>query len=148
MAIAQDLGIETLVTVPRKPASAQATHPGYNVEHCTYDPEKDTWLGGGANVQPRQNHEAVALPDQRVLITGGWGGPNVGQLAAAEILDLEAVAWKAAAPMASEKSGHSMTVLPDGRVLVVGGALGGDQFGPDGAGGILHSVEIFDLGPS
>lgn len=43
LAIAQDLGIETLVAVPRKPASSQAPHPGYNVEHFTYDPEKDTY---------------------------------------------------------------------------------------------------------
>ena len=111
-----------------------------------YDPGEDIWLGGGANLQPRQNHQAVALPDQRVLITGGCGGSDVGQLASAEILDLESATWEAAAPMEDERNGHSMTVLPDGRVLVVGGTPGLCQLGFDGSGGFHRSVEIFDLG--
>jgi hypothetical protein len=40
---AQDLGIETIVAIPRLPESSQAPNHDYNVEHFIYDQKADTY---------------------------------------------------------------------------------------------------------
>jgi len=40
---AQDLGIETIVAIPKLPATSQAPNHDYNVEHFTYDHQNDTY---------------------------------------------------------------------------------------------------------
>src|SRR5664280_1300297 len=41
--IAQDLGIETIVAIPKVPSTSQAPNHDYNFEHFTYDHESDTY---------------------------------------------------------------------------------------------------------
>ena len=41
--IAQDLGIETIVAIPKVPSTSQAPNHDYNFEHFTYDQESDTY---------------------------------------------------------------------------------------------------------
>src|SRR5664279_105915 len=53
-----------------------------------YDPATGTFTPTDSMANPRSNHKATLLADGRVLITGGYNGPEV--LAAAEIYDSSA----------------------------------------------------------
>ena len=75
---------------------------------------------------PRQYLNATALPDGKVLVTGGssaGGFSNYsGTVYAAEIWDPATGAWSMAASMTRPRLHHSSALLlPDGRVLVGGG---------------------------
>ena len=78
---------------------------------------------------PRGSHTATLLPDDRILITGGYAGYP---LATTEIYDPVTQTFTAAAVMTAARTGHTATLLPDGRVLIVGGDLS------------MGSAEIYD----
>jgi len=62
----------------------------------------------------RASHDAVLLPDGRVLVAGG-GGP------AAEVWDPVADRWAATGPFTDQPDyGVSLAPLPDGTVLLMG----------------------------
>jgi large repetitive protein len=94
-----------------------------------YDVASMTWSFTGAMSTIRKDAAAVALPDGRVLVTGGSSGSSA--LATAELYDPALGTWSAAAPMSQGRYNHTATLLPDGRVLVVGGwgstAVGGAE---------------------
>ncbi|MGH9284641.1 MAG: kelch repeat-containing protein, partial [Acidimicrobiales bacterium] len=72
--------------------------------------------------EARSNHTAVGLPDGRVLVAGGVGGPAADlSLATVELFDPKAGAWGIDDPMSITRTGASATLLADGRVLVAGG---------------------------
>ncbi len=73
----------------------------------------------------RFGFRALALPDGRVLVTGGYGGDSgVDPLAHAAVLDPATGVTTPLPSMAAERSNHTMTLLPNGRVLVAGGVIG------------------------
>ena len=80
-------------------------------------------------------HTATLLPDDRVLVTGGYGDGDVtGQ--SAELYDPGAGSWTATANIPTPHQDHTATVLPDGTVLVAGGSSGslvatGQLYDPD-----------------
>lgn len=91
--------------------------------------------------QPSRRYMAatVALPDGRVLVTGGYdrpwdGGKAPRALSSAAIYDPSNNSWSAAAEMHIPRARHAAVVLPDGRVAVLGGM----------ATQATASVEIYD----
>jgi len=98
-----------------------------------FDPATGTWSPAAPMHTPRYFHAAVALPDGRVLVSGGWA--QVFSEASVEIYDPAADAWTLAPGMHAARVGHTATLLPDGRVLVVGGL--GDEGWP-------LAAELFD----
>lgn len=72
----------------------------------------------------RYLHAAVALPDGRVLVAGGYrsAAPNVFEVtASAEVVDPASGTTAAVAPMSARRTAFAATALPDGRVLAAGG---------------------------
>lgn len=73
----------------------------------------------------QRGFRALALPDGRVLVTGGYGGASgTDPLALAAVLDPATGVTTVLPPMAEERSNHTMTLLPNGQVLVAGGVVG------------------------
>ena len=70
--------------------------------------------------EPRREHAAVALPDGRVLISGGETA-DFRPLAAVEIYDPATNTFTALALLNRARRGHSATLLSGGGVLIVGG---------------------------
>jgi hypothetical protein len=91
-----------------------------------YDPVATTWSARAAMRVARLGHTATTLPDGKVLVAGGTGGPGLA-FASSELYDPVANTWTLSGTMASARSLHTATPLPDGRVLVCGGfgQLGG-----------------------
>jgi len=83
---------------------------------------------------PRASHAAVALPDGRVLVSGGWTGQRA--TTGAEVYDPDSDRWTAVGDMTEPRASLIATPLHDGRVLVIGGGEGGL--------GNLATAEVFD----
>lgn len=75
----------------------------------------------GAMTAPRMFHQASALADGRVLLTGGASNPSSAVLASTEIYDPASGTFQPQAPMLVAKREHAAVTLQDGRVLVAGG---------------------------
>lgn len=91
-----------------------------------YDPANNSWAPGTPMPLTRYLHSATELGDHRILVAGGFGGPDMtGQSsftqATAEIYDPASATWSAASDMAFYRYGHTATMLPNGKVLVAGG---------------------------
>ncbi len=82
-------------------------------------PGSRTWLIGEPLLEARSDHGATALPDGRILVTGGNQGTRL--LRTTEIYDPSQDTWTPAAPMPRARTQLSIATLPDGRVLVAGG---------------------------
>ena len=82
-------------------------------------PHSRAWLVGAPLLEERSDHGAVALPDGRILVTGGNQGTRL--LRTTEIYDPSRDVWTPAAPMPRPRTQFSIAALPDGRVLVAGG---------------------------
>lgn len=110
-----------------------------------YDPDRATWTPTGSLLRPRALHQATALSDTTVLVTGGRA-PGAGDdgtfdplsRRTAETYDLATGAWTAVRDMPAGRAQHRAVALGPGKVLVVGGT-GSD---PDEAG--YRSVVAYD----
>jgi len=80
----------------------------------------DTFSPTGSLAESRAGHTATLLPDGRVLVVGGSGGPSHLR-ASAEVWDPATGTFGPAGSLLVPRSGHTATLLSDGRVLVVGG---------------------------
>ena len=113
-----------------------------------YDPRTDTWSTNTAPMLngpdfpgfgPRyEDFAAVLLPGRKVLVAGGFGGPNFTDLKvlnSAEIYDQKTNTWTPTGSMNVARGEFGTVVLRDGRVLAVGGV---NFSGP------LASAEIYD----
>ncbi|PJN26148.1 kelch repeat-containing protein [Kitasatospora sp. CB02891] len=93
-----------------------------------YDPATDSWSPTGSLLRPRALHQAAALSDTTVLVTGGRA-PGAGDdgtfdpfsRRTAEKYDLATGVWTAAADMPAGRARHRAVALGPGAVLVVGG---------------------------
>lgn len=83
--------------------------------------------------EARYGHTATLLPDQTVLIVGGFDGEN--ELGSVERVDPRARVAAPSGMLTTARSGHTATLLPDGRVLIAGGAADGTS---------LAGAELFD----
>jgi hypothetical protein len=68
----------------------------------------------------RSEHTATLLPDGRVLIAGGIGGPNEVELASAELFDPSTGRVTSTGSMSRPRSSHVAEMMADGRVVIVG----------------------------
>jgi N-acetylneuraminic acid mutarotase len=100
-----------------------------------YDPGTRTWTTTNSLFTARADHTATLLSSGKVLVTGGYGGPNV-YLTSAEVYDPNAGTWSPTGPMAWGRDRHTATLLPSGKVLVTGGFRI--------PGGELTSAELYD----
>ena len=89
----------------------------------------------GSLVTARSGHTATLLPNNKVLVVGGYrsGAP----LASAELYDPATGIWATTGSLAAARFHHTATLLPNGKVLVVGG-YGGSTFSN------LASAEVYD----
>jgi N-acetylneuraminic acid mutarotase len=81
---------------------------------------------------------AALLPDNRVLVAGGWSftTDTDPSLASAEIYDPGSNAWTATGSLTDARGSLAMAKLPDGRVLAIAGV--------DRSYHVLASTEIYD----
>ena len=118
--------------------SAQTILPSASAE--IYDPVAGRWTPAASMGSPRFEQTATALPDGRVLMTGGLGpaGDRIGPLSTTELYDPPVNAFVRSTDLKEARTNHSAAVLSDGSVLVVGGAGGmnGDIS--------VSSTEVFD----
>lgn len=87
-----------------------------------YLPASGTLIDAGELATPRGDHEAVRLPDGRVLVLGGSDASH--SLTATEVFDPTkpaASAWSAGPPLPEPRFGARTLLLEDGRVMVTGG---------------------------
>ena len=85
-----------------------------------YEPGAGTFRAAGAMTTARRVHTATLLPDDRVLIVGGYGDEGTA-LASAELFDLATGTFTATGSLITARAGHTAIVLPTGAVLVIGG---------------------------
>ncbi|MXY80437.1 MAG: hypothetical protein F4Y94_12340 [Chloroflexi bacterium] len=95
------------------------TRPAGGQEPSRFEPLPDL-------LTARSFHRATALPDGRVLISGGQTGPTEST-STAEVYVPDAGRFEDAGAMSLPRSGHSATLLDDGTVLVAGGISRPDQ---------------------
>jgi hypothetical protein len=81
----------------------------------------------------RAGHTAVALPDGRVVVAGGYDG---GYLGSVEVFDPARRRFQPLGELSEGRSGHTATLLRDGRILIAGGVGRGWSF--------LSSAEMLD----
>lgn len=69
----------------------------------------------------RYLHASVALPDGRVVVTGGFVETGKDAERSVEIFTPAANLWASARPMHDARFAHQLVLLPDGRILAMGG---------------------------
>jgi hypothetical protein len=107
-----------------------------------YDPTTGAFSAAGEMTVRRHKHDAVLLPDGRVLITGGSDErDDRGRYSSAEIFDPQTGRARMAGTMRLPRYKHAGTsvVLPGGRVLIAGGAPEAEVYDP--ASGAFLLVE-------
>jgi len=82
----------------------------------------------GAMTAPRMFHQASALADGRIVVTGGTSKPGNPLYASTEIYDPATGQFTSAAPMLTPRREHGAVTLQDGRVLVAGGMTPNSTF--------------------
>lgn len=98
-----------------------------------YDPAAGVFTATGSMGVRRHKHDAVLLPDGRVLVTGGSDERDGdGTYASAELYDAGTGTFSPAGTMGLPRYKHQGTssMLPDGRVLVAGGAARAEVYDP------------------
>jgi len=99
-----------------------------------FDPRTDTWTTTGNVSVARGFHRAVALPNGRLLLTGGSDFVST-VFPASDIYDAATGAWTVAAALGQGRISHAAIALRTGDVLVSGG----------GGSTPLGSAERFDV---
>jgi hypothetical protein len=98
-----------------------------------YDPASGTFSSTGSMGIRRHKHDAVLLPDGRVLVTGGSDERDAnGLYSSAELYDPATAVFTATGAMNVPRYKHerSSVVLQNGLVLVAGGAARAEVYDP------------------
>jgi N-acetylneuraminic acid mutarotase len=91
-----------------------------------YDPVAGTWTPTAPMAAIRNGHNAVPLPDGRVLVAGGLSRRDAVSVRTqdnAEIYDPATATWAVTGSMTDRRAGGEAVVLDDGRVLMIGGVV-------------------------
>ncbi|MEV6974064.1 kelch repeat-containing protein [Kitasatospora sp. NPDC093806] len=93
-----------------------------------YDQDRNSWTPTGSLLRPRALHQATALSDSTVLVTGGRAPAAADDgtfdpLArrTTERYDLATGTWTAAKELSAGRAAHRAVPLGTGKVLVIGG---------------------------
>jgi hypothetical protein len=78
-----------------------------------FDPIRDSFVPGPLTRFPHAQQDTLTMPDQKILIAGGYGGTP-------EVYDPSASAWQGAGSTPL-RIHPTLTLLPNGTVLLVGG---------------------------
>src|SRR5262249_6911649 len=114
-------------------AGGSATNSGDSLDSAEiYTPGSRTFGLAGPMHATHQSHTATLLPNNLVLIAGGWGNP----FARADLFDPATNTFTAVAQPMRPHALHSATLMPDGRVILIGG--GGDN------GSAVNYADFFD----
>ena len=100
--------------------SAEATPPLASAE--LYDSESGSWTITQPMSVRRGGHAAARLGDGRVVVVGGWTGPQQ-YTATSEIYDPVSGSFDPGPPLPAPVDGLSAASLHDGSVLVTGGQV-------------------------
>lgn len=90
-----------------------------------YDPETGTFATTGSMGAARSGHVATLLPDGKVLVAGGLGGPAFSSLQSAEIFDPSVGTFMPTGSMVSFDAAIAQ-LLPNGMVLIDGSSAAAD----------------------
>lgn len=109
-----------------------------------FDPATGAFAVGSNIQKARVGHEAITLPDGRVLIIGGLGpdplGPGLLLVKEIEAYDPATGAFTTIGELREGRQGPEVTLLPDGKVLISGGlGLTADQQAVTS-----NTLEVFD----
>jgi hypothetical protein len=85
-----------------------------------YDPRAGTFRSAREMTTARRMHSATLLPDDRVLIVGGYDEGGTA-LASAELFDPATGTFSATGSLITARAGHTAILLRTGAVLVIGG---------------------------
>jgi hypothetical protein len=98
-----------------------------------YDPARGAFVPASSMTKRRHKHAAIALPDGRVVITGGSDErDDQGMYGDAEVYDAATNRFATLGPMQRPRYKHDGTLIPlrDGTILVAGGAGTVEVFDP------------------
>ena len=87
-----------------------------------FDPATGRFIPTGRLHLSRDDHQAVLLPDGRVLIAGGW--TSGGVTSTTELYDPHKGTFAPGPDMTSRRAGFTAVAMSDGRVLLAGGSGG------------------------
>lgn len=125
---------------PSGASGGQTIRPDASAE--IFDARTGTWEATAPLRTARFEHTATALPDGKVLVTGGQGPDATGKIAAlesTEVYDPAADGFVSSTNLGEPRTNHAAVLLNDrSTVLVVGGA------GGPNADVSLGSAEIYD----
>jgi galactose oxidase len=100
-----------------------ATNTADIIDLASSSPE---WSSVNPMTYARENANAVILPDDKILVTGGnLFHPTEGAIFTAELYNIETETWKQLPPLLRRRMYHSTAILlPNGRVWVGGTEIG------------------------
>ncbi|NOJ91413.1 hypothetical protein HMI51_00395 [Corallococcus coralloides] len=111
---------------------------GTVVAPALWNPVTGTLSPAGTLASPRTSHRALLLPDDRVLVVGGYSATAYAILAeGTELYDPATNTWSAAGRLGTRRSIFAAVTLASGQPLVIGGAS---------AARVLDSAELLPLG--
>jgi hypothetical protein len=99
-----------------------------------FDPAAGKWQLLAPTKQAQHAHRAVLLPDERVVLVGGYDAE--GPLDSCEVFDPQVGSFQELPSMSLPRRGPAAALLPSGDILVAGGEQGAHQ--------VARSVEILD----
>jgi hypothetical protein len=100
--------------------NSAGNHPGlFSAE--VYDEKTESFVSTGSMSEGRVGHQATALKDGQILITGGDGAETDHPVASSELYDPDSGVFTNTGSMETARVGHTAILLKNGLVLVAGG---------------------------
>ena len=126
----RDYGPALMYDAGKVAAIGGADPPTATAEVIDLNATAPVWKYTGSMKYPRRQHNAVILPDGKVLIVGGSSASgfdtSTSPVLPAEMWDPDTGQFTVMASIATYRGYHSTALLlPDGRVLSAGGNVGG-----------------------
>jgi hypothetical protein len=84
-----------------------------------FDPATNTFTPTSDLNEPRNGHTATLLPNEKVLLAGGWN--QKGRAATAELYDPQTGTFEYTGSLMAPRQGLTATLLKNGQVLIAGG---------------------------